>query len=211
MLLRSGDLESAESRFRARLINSASGVRSAVLIGTKSIKGTENLAIFSTVFHVGANPPLIGFLMRPVNRVRHTYENISKTGFFTVNHIPYSARAAAHQTAAQYPEHRSEFEACGFSPEYIEDFFAPFCAESPVRSGCSIEYETEIPANGTRLMVGRILWLDVADGLTAPDGFIDLAKAETAAVSGLDGYHKVGRPERYSYPEPERKPKILKP
>lgn len=211
MRFRAAESEALDARYRARLFNSASGMRTAVLIGTKSKSGNENLAIFSNVFHVGANPPLIGFIMRPINRERHTYKNISDTGYFTVNHIPFRAHAAAHQTSAKYPEDRSEFEACGFDPEYTDGFFAPFCADSPVRSGCRLEYETEIPVNGTRLIVGRILLLEAEDHCTADDGFIDLAKAGVTAVTGLDAYHTVSPPKRYAYAEPDRDPKSLHP
>lgn len=209
MQLGAEDSEALDSRCRARLVNSASGMRTAVLIGTKSKEGNENLAIFSNVFHVGANPPLIGILMRPINRERHTYKNITETGYFTVNHIPFRMHASAHQTSAKYPEDRSEFEACGFDPEYIDDFFAPYCAESPVRSGCRLEYDTEIPVNGTRLLVGRILYLEADDACTAQDGFIDLAKAGVTAVTGLDAYHPVSPPERYAYAEPDKDPETL--
>lgn len=61
-----------EKNYRANLINSVSGFKSANLIGTVSSKGNTNLAIFSSVIHVGANPPLIGLLMRPVSVPRHT-------------------------------------------------------------------------------------------------------------------------------------------
>ena len=50
-----------------------------IFIGTISKEGKTNLAIFSSVIHVGANPPALGFLMRPISVERHTYTNIKET------------------------------------------------------------------------------------------------------------------------------------
>ncbi|MCS7053720.1 MAG: flavin reductase, partial [Ignavibacterium sp.] len=75
-----------ERRYRINFVNSLSGFKSANLIGTISKSGITNLAIFSSVIHVGANPPLIGILFRPLSVPRHTYNNIKETGCFTINH-----------------------------------------------------------------------------------------------------------------------------
>ncbi|MGB3607238.1 MAG: flavin oxidoreductase, partial [Psychroserpens sp.] len=69
--------------YRINLINSCSGYKSANLLGTKSEQGIENVAVFSSVTHIGSNPPLLGFICRPTTVMRHTYENIKSTGFYT--------------------------------------------------------------------------------------------------------------------------------
>ena len=51
---------------RLNLINSLSGIKPANLIGTINEDGTENLAIFSSVVHLGSNPALFGFVLRPL-------------------------------------------------------------------------------------------------------------------------------------------------
>ncbi|MCJ8275234.1 MAG: flavin reductase family protein, partial [Bdellovibrionales bacterium] len=48
-----------------KLVNSLSGFKSANLVGTQSKDGQTNLAMFSSFFHLGANPPLMGFVLRP--------------------------------------------------------------------------------------------------------------------------------------------------
>jgi flavin reductase (DIM6/NTAB) family NADH-FMN oxidoreductase RutF len=70
------DLESMEQRFRTNFINSISGFKSVALIGTTDSKSQTNLAIFSSIIHIGANPPLLGFVVRPDSVERHTLENI---------------------------------------------------------------------------------------------------------------------------------------
>ena len=51
------------------LINSLGGFKSVALIGTKSEAGNTNLAIFSSIFHLGANPPLVGLIFRPIIKI----------------------------------------------------------------------------------------------------------------------------------------------
>lgn len=73
---------------RIHLINSITGIKPANLIGTVDSQGQTNLAVFSSVVHLGSDPALIGFILRPAGEVpRHTYENIKETGCYTINHI----------------------------------------------------------------------------------------------------------------------------
>jgi flavin reductase (DIM6/NTAB) family NADH-FMN oxidoreductase RutF len=58
------DLLQMEQRKRAHLINSVGGFKNVCLIGTVDKIGQTNLAIFSSIVHIGANPPLISFIMR---------------------------------------------------------------------------------------------------------------------------------------------------
>ena len=81
------DIDALEKLYRINLINSCSGFKSANLIGSISKKGEENVAVFSSVTHIGSHPPLLGFFCRPTTVTRHTYENIKETGVFTLNHI----------------------------------------------------------------------------------------------------------------------------
>ncbi|PTL98815.1 MAG: flavin oxidoreductase, partial [Candidatus Arcticimaribacter sp.] len=53
------------SIYRLNMINSCTGYKSANLIGTQSKEGNTNLAVFNSVVHLGSNPPLIGFILRP--------------------------------------------------------------------------------------------------------------------------------------------------
>ena len=54
-----------ETRYRNNLINSISGYKSANLIGSISKQGITNLAVFNSVVHLGSNPALLGFILRP--------------------------------------------------------------------------------------------------------------------------------------------------
>jgi len=98
------DIDAMEKIFRLNLINSCTGYKSANLIGTQSKEGKTNLAVFSSITHLGSNPPLIGFVLRPTTVPRDTYRNLKESSLFTVNHIHYKSVADAHHTSAKYPE-----------------------------------------------------------------------------------------------------------
>ncbi|MGB5529183.1 MAG: flavin reductase, partial [Ignavibacteriaceae bacterium] len=145
-----------EKSYRTNFVNSVSGFKSANLIGTISKEGKTNLAIFSSVIHVGANPPALGFLMRPVSVERHTYTNIKETNHFTINHINKEIFKQAHQTSARYDKDVSEFDACVLTPEYSEIVKAPYVKESNIKIGVKFVEEQEIKFNGTIFIVGEI-------------------------------------------------------
>ena len=198
-----------EKRYRANFINSISGFKSASLIGTIGPGGQTNLALFSSVIHVGANPPLIGLLTRPQPEERHTYRNIKQSGCFTVNHISAEIARKAHQTSARYPDEISEFDACGFTPEYSNLHAAPYVKEARIRIGARFCEEQRIAANGTVFVVGEIVEIIVPDEIVGSDGYVDLEKAGGVAIGGLDGYHRPKRIARFSYAKPDSDPREI--
>ena len=200
MHLTKQDLVEAERKFRLNLINSISGAKPANLIGTISEDGQPNLAIFSSVFHLGSDPALLGFITRPTDEVpRHTYENIKATGYYTINAIPSSMTERAHYTSAKFDRDISEFERCAIEASYLPDFKAPFVRNSPIKLGLKWEQEIHIPLNGTILMVGSIEHLIIPDELVAENGYINLEEAQIAAISGLNSYYSLQKLAEYPY------------
>ncbi len=187
------DILALEKLDRTKLVNSLSGYKSAVLIGTQNKEGLKNLAIFSSIVHIGANPPLMGIIQRPASVERHTYENIKATGVFTINQVPVSFYESAHQTSARYPRESSEFEACGFTPTYAANFNAPYVAESPLRIGLTLEEEIEIKSNQTILLIGSIQEVFIENQYAENENIPDLSKLNTLVVQGLDTYYKVDK------------------
>ena len=118
---------------KINLINSCSGYKSANLIGTISKEGITNVAVFSSVTHLGSNPPTLGFILRPTTVPRDTYKNILESGVFTINHIFEDIIEDAHHTSAKYEEAISEFDITALEDEYYNDCIAPFVKGSPVQ------------------------------------------------------------------------------
>src|SRR6056300_326601 len=191
-----------EQRFRAALINSITGFKPVNLIGTKDASSGHNLAIMSSVVHLGASPPLVGLVIRPDSVDRHSLRNIRAHGCYTINHVTESFYSKAHQTAARYEDSVSEFDAVGLSPELIEGFEAPFVAESPVKLGMTLVEEVPIKHNGTHFIIGRIDHVFIDAGLVGEQGDLDLAGAGVIALSGLDRYFSVIFLGKLSYAKP---------
>ena len=195
-------IASWEQRFRASLINSISGYKPANLIGTDDATSGENLAIMSSVVHLGAAPPLLGLVIRPDSVDRHTLRNIRSSGCYTINHVASDYFKAAHQTAARYPDEVSEFEAVGLTPQRLSGFAAPFVAEAPVKIGLELRQEIPIELNGTHFIIGEVVHLFVGDSLVSDQGDLDLEKAGVVALSGLDRYYRTEFIDKLPYAKP---------
>lgn len=211
MLLSSAELEQMEKRYRASFINSLGGFKSANLVGTADKAGHTNLAIMSSAVHLGAHPPLLLLIVRPDEAERHTLGNIVETGVYSVNHVHESFINAAHQTAARYPKDVSEFAATGLTPLWQPGFAAPFVAEATIRLGLALREHQRMAINGTHIVIGQITSVMVPDECVASDGSVDIARAGTVALSGLDSYHRPQPLRRMAYAKPDSTPATLEP
>ena len=195
------------SRFyRANLINSITGYKPAMLVGTQNKEGKHNLAIFSSVVHLGADPALIGFIQRPVGVSGDTFRNISATGVYTINHVHESFVEKAHYTSARFEAEISEFDACKLTPEHIDGFGAPFVKESLVKIGMELVEVIPITHNDTKLVIGKIKHLIIDEQAIREDGNVDLEKLNSVAISGLENYHRVSPLQTFPYAKVEHLP-----
>ncbi|RAR70676.1 flavin reductase family protein [Flavobacterium aciduliphilum] len=200
----SKELSEMDKQERVHVINSLGGFKSVVLVGTSCQKLKPNVAIFSSLFHIGANPPLVGLVFRPTPPERDTYSNILATGRYTINHINESIYRQAHQTSARYEKGISEFEMTGLTPTYLDDFSAPYVAESHLKFGIQFREKIDITINHTTLLIGEIIQIYIPETCLEKDGFINLEKANTLTCSGLDSYHRTIQLDRLSYAKPDK-------
>jgi flavin reductase (DIM6/NTAB) family NADH-FMN oxidoreductase RutF len=184
---------------RLNLINSCTGYKSANLIATKSKEGKSNVAIFSSVTHLGSHPALIGFIMRPTTVPRDTYKNIRETGFFTVNHITVDMIADAHHTSANYDLGISEFDKTNLEEDYKNDIEIPFVKGSPVQLYCKYVNEYYIKENDTIHIIASIENLFFDENLQHEDGWLQIDKGNVIALNGLDGYCLPKLVDRFQY------------
>ncbi len=197
------EIEALNHIYKINLINSCSGYKSANLIGTKSTNNIENVAVFSSVTHIGSSPAMLGFFMRPTTVPRNTYTNIKKSQFYTINPIHNSIIADSHHTSAKYDASISEFDATNLESEYKNDFFAPFVKNAPIQIAMQFVEEYHINANNTMLIIGKIKGLYINKNLIENDGFINLSEAQIAAINGLDGYAVPKNNTRFGYQRPK--------
>lgn len=186
-LFTSKDLTALPKDYRGKLMNSIYGCKPALLIGTKNKDGNSNLALFSQVFHVGANPPLIGMIIRPDTVQRDTLTNLRENGYFTINHIRQEMLPKAHLAGCRFPEGISEFSFCGLSEEYTQHP-APYVKEAKIKAGGKIIREMPIEENGTFFILCEILEVAAEEDTLQPNGHLDVSAAGSVAVTGLHSY-----------------------
>lgn len=177
---------------RLNLVNSITGIKPANLIGTISGHCLTNLAIISSVTHIGSNPALLGFISRPFGNVRrHTYENIMETKVFTINQVHSSITTKAHYTSAKFEKGISEFEECNLTEEYIPGFKPPFVKESHIKIGLTWRETIPIKINDTALIIGEIEHLIIPGEAMNDSGHIDLELIQGIGISGLNNYYRL--------------------
>ena len=209
MKLSKENISALESHQRVLFINSLSGFKSANLVGSANVNKESNLAIVSSAVHLGANPPLLGMVMRPHSVPRGTLENILETGVYTLNHVNTDIYQQAHQTSARYPEDISEFKEVGLTEQWEDSFKAPFVHESNIKIGMEFREQHTLDINGTEFIIGEIVSIEMADEFVGDDGFISLEKAGTVAVSSLDTYHSTNTLGSLSYAKPDIPTSVL--
>jgi len=193
------DLSEMEKVKRLNLVNSCTGYKSANLIATQSLEGINNVAIFSSVTHLGSNPAMLGFIMRPTIVVRDTYKNIQETGYFTVNHVTADIISDAHHTSANYNPEESEFDKTKLNIEFKDAISTPFVKDCPVQLYCKYINEYHIKENGTVHIIASIEKIFYNENLEHQDGWLQLDKADVISLNGLDGYCLPKLVNRYEY------------
>ena len=199
-------LSDMKDRYRAHLVNSLSGYKSANLIGSVDQQGKINLAMFSSVVHLGASPALVGFITRPNSVTRHTLENIQQTKQYTINQVSESFFTEAHQTSARYDKQQNEFDATGLIPYFHNEYKAPFVLQSKLKYALTLREIMPISLNNTQLVIGEITDILCDEQAIGADGYIDISSLNTVSISGLDCYHRNQSLSRLSYAKTDTQP-----
>jgi flavin reductase (DIM6/NTAB) family NADH-FMN oxidoreductase RutF len=196
---------------RLNIINSITGIKPANLIGSINKNMKSNLAIFSSVVHLGSNPALIGFILRPEGKVRrHTYENILSNNYYTINHLPNNMTENGHYTSAKFSSDESEFDICNFEEEYLPNFSAPFVKESSLKIGMKYIESVPIDINKTTMVIGSVEFIEISKSALNENGYVDLEELNSSGIGGLNSYYKLSKIESYPYARREEVPNFDK-
>lgn len=192
-------ISAMEKRYRTTFINSLPGYKSLHMLGTINKDGISNLGLFNSIFHVGANPPLLGMVFRPEGNDHDSLENIIQTKEYTLNNVLPDYFQQAHQTSARFPSGVSEFEPCGFKEFYLDPFKAPFVEQASIKIGLELREIIDVSLNNTKILIGEIVHVLMDDGIVTGDGYVDHIKAGTITVAGLDSYFTTEHLGRLAY------------
>ncbi len=196
------DIQSLETTYRINIINSITGIKPANLIGTIAKNNITNLAIFSSVVHIGSNPALIGMFSRPIEKVvRNTLTNILNTKMYTINHVYEKYYKNAHKTSVKYSQEESEFDKCNFNEEYLYNFQAPFVKESNIKIGMKYVEHIDINLNNTVLIIGEVQNITIDDSIVSDNGYLNLENAKSVGISGCNSYYSLKKINDLEYVE----------
>lgn len=198
----SADIAKMEKLARVQFLSALPGPKPISLIGTIDGSGRTNLAPFSTVTHLGSNPPLIGLVSRPDLVERHTLSNILESRFYTINHVHGIILQQAHNCSARYPKNTSEFAATGLTPHFENGIPAPFVGEAHLRYALELIETLPIPSNDTLLIVGKVVLVQLLSENLADDGSIDLTALGSLASTALDTYFELKEIARLPHARP---------
>jgi flavin reductase (DIM6/NTAB) family NADH-FMN oxidoreductase RutF len=195
--LSSEEIANLDRSYRRDFINRITGAKAAWILGSFHPDFGENLALFSSVVHVGANPPLIGIVFRPSLNRLHSLRNISETKLFSLNSLPFSLHKEMHSASANWDEDVNDFQICGLQKVAGLDHPIPLIKEATVRMLLEPKEKIRIQSNSTHFLVSEIKKIEIgysrldSEELPLPDGL--------TYVSGLDLYCNVESVESMPY------------
>ena len=205
------DLIHLSRKERLHLINSITGIKPANLIASVDSDGNPNLAIFSSIVHLGSKPPLLGFVVRPSGDVpRHTYENIIETKKYTINAVPTSLIEKAHFSSAKFDRSVNEFERLDIENYLADEFEVPFVKDAPIKLGMEFREELDIKLNQTKLIVGEVIYIEIQEEHLNDFGALRLDKADVAGISGLNTYYGLNKIGAFPYARVNEVPEYKK-
>ena len=165
------DFESISKREGYPLLLTAVVPRPIGWVSSRSEVGVANLAPFSWVNAVCAQPYLVGVsVARRRGRPKDTAANVLETGEFVVNIVGESALEAMVRTSIDHPPEVDEIRESGLTEMASETVRAPRVAESPVHLECRLEKSLVFGEDAVDWLLGRVTRLHVHESVLAEDG-----------------------------------------
>ena len=175
-------------------------------VSTMSATGVANLAPFSFFSGVGANPPTVLFC--PANNrlgePKDTLANILGSGQFVVNVVTHADAEAMNMTSCELDADVDEFDFASIEKASSQIVSVPRVANASACMECELHQAITLGTGpgGANLVIGRIVWIHLADQLLSDSGDFDASRLDTIGRMGGDDYVRTG--ERFSLPRPTR-------
>lgn len=148
-------------------------------ISSISKDGVRNIAPYSCIMPVLR--PLDLICLASASR-RDTLANIRDTGQFVVNMVGTDFSDKVIPTARFSPPEADEFELAGLAEKPSETIRAPGIAGSYAWMECELFQSYQ--ESGYVLVMGKVLRLEVADGVLTDQGDLDVSKARPLMMTG---------------------------
>ncbi|GAB4166932.1 MAG: flavin reductase family protein [Geothermobacteraceae bacterium] len=128
------------------------------LIGTVDPEGRVDLMTASWAGIVSKTPPTMAVSL---NKGRLSYDNIRRTGCFTVNSVPSSLAVEADYCGIRSGRDRDKTAVTGLELEPAEQVVAPLVRACPLNVECRVTGEVEL--GDYRLILGEILQIHAVE------------------------------------------------
>lgn len=149
-------------------------------ISTVSVDGIRNIAPWSCIMPILRPLDLICAASAPK---RDTLKNIRDTGEFVVNLAGVPLADKVIPTAKPLPPEEDEFTFAGIDEKKSEMISAPGIAGCYGWMECKLHSLYE--ETNYVLIIGQVLRLEISDHVLAPDGTLDLSKAQPLMMTSL--------------------------
>ena len=175
-------------------------------VSTISIGGVANLAPFSFFSGLGANPPTVLFC--PANnrfgQPKDTLTNVLSTGQFVVNLVTESDAEAMNMTSCELEADVDEFDFASVDKTPCQVVSPPRVATASAAMECELHEAIALGSGpgGANLVIGRIVWIHLADRLIDSQGEFDARQLDTIGRMGGDDYVRTS--DRFTMPRPPR-------
>ena len=148
----------------------------AVLVGTRSADGKNNLITIAWTGILSSEPPMISISVRPG---RYSYEALAESGEFTVN-VPAAEQAAIVDWCGLVSgQNHDKFQEMGLTALDGSSVNAPVVAECPVTLECKVKQKLQLGTHD--VFIAEITAVQVSEDFLTPDGKFDLSKQNLLA------------------------------
>lgn len=174
-------------------------------VSTVSASGVTNLAPFSFFNGVGANPPTVVFC--PANNrfgePKDTLVNLRQTGQFVVNLVTESDAESMNLTSSELDPEVDEFEFASIEKASCLQVSPPRVANASAALECELVEAITLGTGpgGANLVIGRIVWLHLADRLFDQQG--EFLSAQLDTIGRMGGQDYVRTRDRFTLSRPK--------
>jgi flavin reductase (DIM6/NTAB) family NADH-FMN oxidoreductase RutF len=186
----------------ARLLMSIVVPRPIGWTSTIGLDGSLNLAPFSFFNAVESHPPMVMLsIARREGQAKDTLRNIQATGEFVVNIADEALAEALMLTSGEYQYGVNEFELAKLETGPSVAIRPPRVALAPAALEAKLTQIVPVTETGYTLVIGRVLYFHMRDGLLRANGRVDAQLLRPLARLSGDEFATLGRVFTLARPE----------
>ncbi len=182
------DPSAVSPRERYQLITSLVVPRPIGWISTYGEDGTPNLAPFSYFAALSSSPMLVGVSIGHRQGIpKDTLSNVRARGAFAVNVVCERLLEPMNASSADVPAGVDEFLLAGLESARCASVDAPHVVDCPAVLECVVEKEVPLAEAPNTLVIGRVMRVLLAAGVTSLAGSLEINPASLRPVGRLSG------------------------